>query len=85
MIVNRLVVAGWGMDEEFGISRCKLLHINKKVLLHSIENYTQHTATSHHGKSMKNNVQILYICITESLCCTAEINTTLYINYTPIK
>ena len=25
------------------------------------------------------------ICITESLCCTPEIDTTLYINYTPIK
>ena len=25
------------------------------------------------------------ICITESLCCTAETNTTLEINYTPIK
>ena len=84
MIANRLVVAkGWGMDEEFGISRHKLPHINKKVLLHSIENYTQHTATSHHGENMKNNVQILYI--TESLCSTAEINATLYINYTPIK
>ena len=31
---------------------------------------------------MKKNV---YVCITESLCCTAEINTTLYINYTSIK
>ena len=25
------------------------------------------------------------ICITESLCCTPEINTTLLINYTPIR
>ena len=25
------------------------------------------------------------ICITDSLCCTAETNTTLYTNYTPIK
>ena len=25
------------------------------------------------------------ICVTDSLCCTAETNTTLYINYTPIK
>ena len=30
---------------------------------------------------MKKNTYI-YICITESLCCTAEINTTLSINYT---
>ena len=26
-----------------------------------------------------------YLCITESLCCAAEINTTLYINYMSIK
>ena len=32
-------------------------------------------------KNMKNNV---YICITESLCCTAEINTMLQIGYTSI-
>ena len=25
------------------------------------------------------------ICITDSLCCTPETNTTLQINYTPIK
>ena len=25
------------------------------------------------------------MCITESLCCIPETNTTLYINYTPIK
>ena len=25
------------------------------------------------------------VCITESLCCTPEMNTTLYTNYTPIK
>ena len=31
---------------------------------------------------MKKNI---YICITESLCCTPETNTTLQINYTSIK
>ena len=33
----------------------------------------------------KNMIKNVYICITESLCCTAEINTTLEINYTSIK
>ena len=33
-------------------------------------------------KNIKKNV---YLCITESLCCTAEMNTTLEINYTSIK
>ena len=27
----------------------------------------------------------IYLCITESLCCTAEINTTLKINSTSVK
>lgn len=27
----------------------------------------------------------LCICVTESLCCTAEIITTLYVNYASIK
>ena len=34
---------------------------------------------------MKKNRHIQYICITESLCCTPETTTTLYINYTPIQ
>ena len=27
----------------------------------------------------------IFICMTDSLCCTLEINTALQINYTPIK
>ena len=33
----------------------------------------------------RNTKKNAYICITESLCCTEEINTTLSINYTSIK
>ena len=33
-------------------------------------------------KNMKKNV---CMCVTESLCCPAEINTTLSINYTSVK
>ena len=33
----------------------------------------------------KNIKKRMYICITESLCCIAEINTTLQINYISIK
>ena len=43
--------------------------INNKVLLYGTGNYIQYPVTNHDGK--KN------ICITESLCSTAEINTTL--------
>ena len=41
------------MDWEFGISRCKLLHIgwiNNKVLLYSTRNYVQYPGISHNGK-----------------------------------
>ena len=49
-VEGRLVVAkgewgGGGMDWEFGVSRCKLLHIewiNNKVLLYSTGNYIQY-------------------------------------------
>ena len=65
------------MDREFATSRCKLLYrdwINNKVLLYSTENYIQYPVINCSGKEYEKNV---YICITESLCCTAEINTTL--------
>ena len=63
---------GGGMDWEFGISRCKLLHIewvNNKVLLYSTGNYIQHPVINHNGKEYEKNIWLL----TESLCCTAEI------------
>ena len=64
------------MDWEFGVSRCRLLYIgwiNNKVLLYSTGNYIQYPVINHNGKEYEK----VYICITESLCCTAEINTTL--------
>ena len=44
---------GGGMDWEFGISRCKLLHvewINNKVLLYSTANDIQYPVINHNGK-----------------------------------
>ena len=73
------------MDWEFGVSRYKLFHIewmDNKVLLYSTGNYIQYPGINHNGKEYKKNV---YICINESLCYTAEINTTVLINYTSIK
>ena len=67
-----------GMDWEFGVSRCKLLHlewITNDVLLYSTGNYIQSPGTDHDGgKNVKKNE---YICVTKSLCCTAETSTTL--------
>ena len=68
---------GGGLHWEFGVSRCKLLYmgwINNKVLLYSTGNYIQYPVINNNGKEYKKNV---YMYITESLCCTAEINTTL--------
>ena len=73
----------WGgrgeKEWEFGISRHKLLYrgwINKKVLLYGTGNYVQHSVTNHNVNEYEKEY-IIYICITESLCCTEEINTTL--------
>ena len=59
-----------------GISRCKILHvewINKKVILYSTGNYIQYPMINHNEKIFKN----VHMCVTESLCCTAEIGTAL--------
>ena len=64
----RLVVAkeeqgGSGMDGEFGVSRCKLLHlewISNEVLLHSTGNYIQSPGIVHHGKESKKECISMY-------------------------
>ena len=65
---------GGGKDWKFGISRCKLVYIgwiNNKVLLYSTGNYIQYPVINLNGKEYEKE----YICITESLCHTAVINT----------
>ena len=63
---------GGGRKEwEFGISRCKLLHIGwiNKVLLYNTGNYIQYPVINHNGKEyLKKNI---------AECYTEEINTTL--------
>ena len=69
---------GW----DFETSRCKLLYIEwikSKVLLCSLENYIHCPVTNRNGKDYEKEC---IVCITESLCYIAEINTTLKINYT---
>ena len=66
---------GEGTEWEAGVSRCKLLYIewiNNKVLLYSTGNYIQYPMINYNGKEYE-----IYICITASLCCTPETNTTL--------
>ena len=92
-IQNRLVVdkgeeVGGGMDWEFGISRCKLLHIEwiNKILLNSTGNYIQYPVINHHGKEYEKEFIHIYTYIyIWLLFCTAEIGTTLLISYTSVK
>ena len=89
-IENGLVVAkgegvGGEMEREVGVSRCKLLYlgwINSKVLLHSTGNYIQYPMINRNGKEY---LKYVYIYITESLCCTAVINTTFKSTILPKK
>ena len=63
-----------GLDWEFETSRCTLLYgkwISCKVLLYSIGKYIQYPVINHNGKEYEKE----YICITELLCCTAEMST----------
>ena len=68
-----------GEDWEFRISRYQLLYfigwINNKVVLYSTGNYIPYPVVNHNGKEYKNK-DCLYV-YNESLCCTAEISTTL--------
>ena len=58
-------IGSLGLADETGI-----YGMNKqKILLYSVGNYIQHPVINLNEKE--------YVCITESLCYTAEINTTL--------
>ena len=53
--------------------------------MYSTENYAQYLVMTYNGKeSKKEYIYIIYvyiyICITDSLCCTIETYTTLYIS-----
>ena len=55
---------GWGIDWDFGVSRCKHLHlewIHNKVLLYSTGNYIKSPGINHNGKEYKK--ECMYKCI----------------------
>ena len=67
-----------GKDGESGISKYKPVYIgwiNNKVLLCNTGNCSQYTVISHKGKEYEK--EYIYIYISESFFCIAEINTTL--------
>ena len=52
------------MDWEFGVGRCKLLHlewINNKLLMCSTGNYPQYSMINHKGKEYKKECIYVYI------------------------
>ena len=55
----------------------------QQVLLYSTGRDVRYPAINRNGKECEN--VCVHVRITESLCCTAEINTTLYINDTSTK
>ena len=57
--------------------------INNKVLLKSIRKYINYPVINHRKNTKKNNIYFS-MCITESYCSAAELNTTLKINHTSI-
>ena len=57
-------VGGGGWDWEFGISRCKLLYIeriNNKDLWYSTGNYIQYPVINHNGKEYEKEYIYIYI------------------------
>ena len=57
---------GGGMGWEFGISRCKLLHIEwveNKILFYSTGNYVQYPVRKHNGKEYEKKYTYIYIDI----------------------
>ena len=63
------------MDGEFGVSRCKLLHLEwmgSKVLLYGTGNSIQSIGMARDGRQDEKNM----LSLTGPLCCAAEIDTT---------
>ena len=58
--------------------------INNKVLLQSIRKYIKYPVINHMKNNKKKNMYFC-MCITESHCCAADLNTTLKISHTSIK
>ena len=70
---------GGGINWKIGIDIYTLLYIKQitnKDLQYSTGNSTQYFVMAYMGKGSKKRVDIC-ICITDSVCCTLETNTTL--------
>ena len=66
------------MDGEFGVHRSKLLYlewVSNEVLLSSTGNSVQSLGIEHDGREHKKK-ECMHVCMSESLCWTAEIGIT---------
>ena len=75
---------GGELNEEFGINIYTLPYIkqvNNKDLLYSAGSYTQYLVITYNGKKSEKayiHTHIyMCVCVSESLCCPPETNTTL--------
>ena len=59
-------------QEEKEMEKQRRISKNLQILLYSTGNYIQYPVINLMEKNIKKNA---YTCITESLCCTAEIKT----------
>ena len=78
MVVGDEAGGGSGMDQESGVSRCKVLHlewISNGVPLTSTRNYIQSLGGEHDERQYGKNNTYIYIYMTGSLCCIEEIGT----------
>ena len=73
-----------GRDWEFGVSRCKLLHLewmSNKVLLYSIENYIQSLVMEHDGRYYEKKESIyMYNWVTLQQKLKEHCKSTILIN-----
>ena len=61
-VVAKVEVGGSGMEVEFGVGRCKLVHLewtSNKVLLYITRNYIQSLGINHDG--MREREKNIYI------------------------
>ena len=69
---------GGGINQEVRINIYTILYIKQiinKDLLYTTGNCTQYSVRTYMGKESEK--EQIYVCTTDSLCCTPETNTTL--------
>ena len=74
--MKKIVVAkgagrGSGMDWEFGVNRCRLLHlewISNEVLPHDTGNYIQYPVVNGNGKESFFKRMYIHICMSMCVC-----------------